>query len=166
MKTNKDYELTKNMISQIKNINESKKFTKVLSESKDSEENGTAIAITNEPKFGQTVLKNEIESFKKSVNGGAKFADENNEDAESNPLIFYPKTGNLVFSGSIPSMNELKFQFSLNDITNAPYIFVDGLALTDDVVTTLHKLNGYYKNWRESWNMAEDLLSKLKKENN
>lgn len=167
MKRNVDYELTKDMISQIRNLNESKKSEKVvLSEEKDSEDNGTAIAITNDPRFGQNVLKNEIDSFKKSVDGGAKFSDENSTDAESNPMVYYPKTGNLVFSGSIPSLSELKFQFSLNDITGAPYIFVDGLALTEDVVTTLHKLSGYYKNWRDSWNSATDLLDKLKKEEN
>ena len=76
-----------------------------------------AIAITNDPKFGQNVLRNQIASFKQAVHGGAKFSEENNENAKSNPLVFFPKTGNLVFSGSIPSLADLKFQFSLNDVT-------------------------------------------------
>ena len=135
-----------------------------LNESEDKSEGEDAIAITNDARFGQQVLANQISAFKKSVSGGAKFASENNEDAESNPLVFYPKSGNLIFSGSIPSMSDLKFQFSLNDVTNAPYIFVDGLALTDDVLNTLKKLNGYYKNWKEQFEAATDLLDKLKKE--
>ena len=134
-----------------------------LNESEDKSEGEDAIAITNDARFGQQVLANQISAFKKSVSGGAKFASENNEDAESNPLVFYPKSGNLIFSGSIPSMSDLKFQFSLNDVTNAPYIFVDGLALTDDVLNTLKKLNGFYKNWRQEWESSTDLLDKLKK---
>jgi hypothetical protein len=61
-------------------------------------------------------------------------------------------------------MSDLKFQFSLNDVTNAPYIFVDGLAITDDVLDTMKKLRGYYKNWRNEWMASTDLLDKLKKE--
>lgn len=128
------------------------------------EEKETSIAITNDPRFGQNVLQNQIEAFRKSVSGGAKFADENGEDAESNPLVFYPKSGNLVFTGSIPNLSGLRFQFSLNDVTNAPYIFVDGLALTEDVLTILQRLSGHFKNWSEEWQSSTDLLDKLKKE--
>ena len=87
-------------------------------------------------------------------------------DAEKNPLIFYPKSGNLVFSGSIPNLSGLKFQFSLNDVTNAPYIFVDGLALTDEVITTMNKLHGYFLNWKSEFLAATDLLDRLKKDHN
>lgn len=132
---------------------------------KEAEEGGEdAIAITNSPRFGNNVLQSQIENFRRSVSGGAKFGGENESDPESNPLVFYPKSGNLVFSGSIPSLSGLKFQFSLNDVTNAPYIFVDGLALTEDVITTLNKLHGYYLNWRDEFLAATDLLDRLKKE--
>ena len=87
------------------------------------------------------------------------------ENAESNPLVYFPETGNLIFSGSIPCLSDLKFQFSMNDVTGAPYIFVDGLALTDDVMTTLLKLQGYYKNWRDEWLVADDILGQLSKNN-
>jgi len=150
-----DYDLTKSMLSQIR---EGKSLT-------ESEEEETVIPITNDPKFGQNVLKNQIDAFKKAVSGGAKFASENAEDAESNPLVFYPKSGNLVFSGSIPNLSDLKFQFSLNDVTNAPYIFADGLAITEDVETIIHKLRGYYLNWKDEWQASTDLLDKLKKDN-
>ena len=158
-KSDIDYDITKIMIETVKRDN------RMLNEEHDSDDENKAIPITNEPKFGQNVLQNQIDALKKAVSGGAKFADENSEDAESNPLVYYPKTGNLVFTGSIPSMSKLRFQFSLNDVTNAPYIFVDGLALTDDVINIIQKLNGYYKNWREEWEASDDLLSKLSKEN-
>lgn len=178
----KEYELTKSMINQMKSLDENVNTQvnhssqvrdmgyesmksmlntmRVLNEAE--EEKDKAIPITNDPKFGQNVLKNQIDAFRSSVHGGAKFASENQSDPESNPLVFYPKSGNLIFSGSIPNLSDLKFQFSLNDVTNAPYVFVDGLALTDDVITTLNKLHGYYKNWVEEWQASTDLLDKLK----
>lgn len=161
MRTKGEYEKSQEMIEFIKE-NSVKKVRRPLNEAEDDEKEDI-IPITNEPRFGQNVLDNQIENFRKTVNGGAKFADENSEDAESNPLVFYPKSGNLVFSGSIPNMSGLKFQFSLNDVTSAPYIFVDGLALTDDVLNTLQKLSGFYKNWRDEWQASTDLLDRLKK---
>lgn len=158
-----EYDITKDMISQIKLMSkvQNKKYN--INEDK---ENHDAIAITNDPKFGQNVLRNQIASFKQAVHGGAKFSEENNDNPKSNPLVFFPKTGNLVFSGSIPSLADLKFQFSLNDVTGAPYIFVEGLSLTEETITTLNKMKGFYENWKDEWFAAGDLLDKLGKEEN
>ncbi|MBP5722880.1 MAG: hypothetical protein J6X18_04830 [Bacteroidales bacterium] len=163
MKRNREYEQTQEMIEFIKE-NSVRRNRRPLNEESEGNDKEDIIPITNEPRFGQNVLDNQIENFRKTVSGGAKFADENSDDAESNPLVFYPKSGNLVFSGSIPNLSGLKFQFSLNDVTNAPYIFVDGLALTDDVLNICQKLSGYYKNWRQEWEASTYLLDKLKKE--
>lgn len=164
MKNSKEYEQTQLMIEAVKE-SALRKTRRVLNEEKGND-NEDAIAITNSARFGNNVLQNQIDNFRKTVNGGAKFGDENESNPESNPLVYYPKSGNLVFSGSIPNLSGLKFQFSLNDVTNAPYIFVDGLALTEDVITTLNKLAGFYKNWREEFEAATDLLDKLKKDYN
>lgn len=141
-KTLNEYDVAKGMISQIKEMAKPvlKKKKMILTEEKKDED---AIAITNDPKFGQNVLRNQIASFKQAVHGGAKFSTENAENPKSNPLVFFPKTGNLVFSGSIPSLADLKFQFSLNDVTGAPYIFVEGLSLTEETITTLNKMKGF-----------------------
>ena len=161
-KTDNEYEQSQRMIEYINELKEnSLRNKRRINEEKDDDED--IIAITDSPRFGQDVLTNQIENFRKTVSGGAKFASAESDDPESTPLVFYPKSGNLVFTGSIPSMSGLKFQFSLNDVTNAPYIFVDGLALTDDILNTLQKLNGFYKNWREEWQSSTDLLDKLKK---
>lgn len=163
MPKNDNYDISRVMLESIrvsgKNSTKVKKQKSIL---KEDEKKRDSIAITNDPRFGQNVLQNQIESFKQTVNNGARFAKENTEEAESNPLVFFPETGNLVFSGSIPNMSGLKFQYSLNDVTGAPYIFVDGLALTDDVIMTLNKMNGHYKNWRDEWLESGDLLDKLK----
>jgi hypothetical protein len=158
-----EYDITKDMISQIKLMSTIQNKKHYINEEK---ENHDAIAITNDPKFGQNVLRNQIASFKQAVHGGAKFSEENNDNPKSNPLVFFPKTGNLVFSGSIPSLADLKFQFSLNDVTGAPYIFVEGLSLTEETITTLNKMKGFYENWKDEWFAAGDLLDKLGKEEN
>ena len=163
MPKNDNYDISRVMLESIRISGEnSTKVKKQKSILKEDEKKMDSIAITNDPRFGQNVLQNQIDSFKQTVNNGARFAKENTEEAESNPLVFFPETGNLVFSGSIPNLSGLKFQYSLNDVTGAPYIFVDGLALTDDVIMTLNKMNGHYKNWRDEWLESGDLLDKLK----
>lgn len=163
MKGSTQYEYMRNMMDMSRRLFEAKQRPSIkkfmLTE---EEQKHDAIAITNDARFGQSVLQGQIDSFKQTVNAGAKFAKENADEPENNPLVYYPKTGNLVFSGSIPQLNNLKFQFSLNDTTGSPYIFVDGLCLSEDAIKTLSKLRGYYENWRDSWWSADDLLLKLK----
>ena len=163
MKGSTQYEYMRNMMDMSRRLFETKQRPSIrkfmLTE---EEQKRDAIAITNDARFGQSVLQGQIDSFKQTVNAGAKFAKENADEPENNPLVYYPKTGNLVFSGSIPQLNNLKFQFSLNDTTGSPYIFVDGLCLSEDAIKTLSKLRGYYENWRDSWWSADDLLLKLK----
>ncbi len=165
------YEDTKELLNILRESNTKQmvdsafnKRKKMLKEDKDSSSKKDFIAITNEPRFGTNVLQSQIDAFKNSVNPGAKFSDENSEDPENNPLIYLPKTGNLIFSGTIPNLNNLKFQFSLMDITDAPYIWANGLPLTSEVIETINKLNGFFQNWKEQWLLREDLLQKLDKE--
>ena len=160
-----EYELAKTMISQVRTMSEKKLHKKkLIREEKGDESKNDAIAITNDAKFGENVLQNQIAAFKQAVRGGAKFATETKDSPKNNPLVYFPETGNLVFSGSIPSLADLKFQFSLNDVTAAPYIFVDGLSLTEETITTLNKIRAYYLNWRDEWFAAGDLLDRLGKE--
>lgn len=164
MKGNEQYENMRNMLNLLRKMatmNESKSTGVKQFILTEEEQKRDAIAITNDTRFGDHVLQNQIESFKQAVNAGAKFAKENANEPENNPLVYYPRTGNLVFSGSIPQLNNLRFQFSLNETTGAPYIFVDGLALTDEASKTLNRLSGFYKNWRDEWQNSGDLLDKL-----
>ena len=161
-----DYDFYKSMMNNIRTLNENGvPKGRLLTEDDDRDKASKAIAITNDIKFGDNVLQKQIDAFRSTVNPGAKFSKEDSENATSNPLVFFPKDGNLVFSGSIPTLSGMKFQFSLNDVTESPYVFVDGLALTANVLDTLKKLKGFYDNWKEEWLTAGDLLDKLKKEN-
>lgn len=158
MKKNRNYDIDKKFLAHIRTLNEGKKSFLFEEDNKQN-----AIAITDDPKFGDKVLTNQIDAFRQAVHGSAKFAKENSEDAQSNPLVYFPNTGNLIFTGSIPTLSDLKFQFSLNDVTGSPYIFVDGLALTDEAITVINKIRGYYLNWRDEFYSVSDLLDSLKK---
>ena len=119
-----------------------------------------AIAITNDPKFGQQVLSSQIEEFKASVDGGAEFSAGNEENPEDSPLIYFPDNGNLVFSGRI---RNIKWQFVLKDESGEGcYIWADKLQLTDSNMQTLSRLHGFSKNWRDAWQKEGASLEKLK----
>ena len=164
------YDETKELLNVMRSkLTEKQMYSKIenrkkIFEAQDNSNKKDYIAITNDVKFGDNVLQTQIDAFKNSVNPGAKFSTEKPETPENNPLVYLPKTGNLIFSGMIPNLNNLKFQFSLMDVTSSPYIWCEGLPLTDEVVTTLNKLKGFYLNWKEQWLLREDLLQKLDKQ--
>lgn len=127
-------------------------------------ENQDAIAITNDPKFGQEVLKNQIEEFKSTVDGGAQFATENKNSPSSSPLVYIPSSGNLIFSGSIPALNNLKWQFSLKDSDGTGlFVWSEGLRLNKENLQILNKLHGHYLNWKNQWQQSSSMLDNLKK---
>lgn len=169
MNTENNYR-RKDSIDDIKEIlNASRRFAeenrrrerKILRE--EGKEERQAIPITDDPRFGDNVLQNQINEFRQVVHPGAQFSSDT-ENPKNSPLVYFPDTANIVFSGTIPPLADLKFQFSLNDVTNAPYIFVEGLAITKDVITVLNKLSGYYLNWKDSWYSGSDMLTWLKNE--
>ena len=119
-----------------------------------------AIAITNDPKFGQQVLSSQIEEFKAAVDGGAEFAAGHEENPEDSPLIYFPDNGNLTFSGRI---RNIKWQFVLKDESGEGcYIWTDKLQLTHANMQVLNKLQGFFENWRANWQKEGASLEKLK----
>ena len=122
----------------------------------------TAIAITNDPKFGQEVLKNQIDEFRSAVDGGAQFSKENSTNPSESPLVYIPDTGNLVFSGIIPSLNNLKWQFSLKDSDGSGlFIWSEGLRLNKENLQILNKLHGHYLNWKNQWEQSGGMLENI-----
>jgi hypothetical protein len=147
--------MTRNILNQIRNKNLLKENTQADS-----------IAITNDPKFGQEVLKNQIDEFRSTVDGGAQFATENTNNPSESPLVYIPSTGNLVFSGTIPALNNLKWQFSLKDSDGAGlFIWSEGLRLNKENLQTLNKLHGHYLNWKNQWEQSGSMLENLGKSN-
>lgn len=154
---------TRNILNQIRLTKTNLIKESVLKESEEQD----AIAITNDPKFGQEVLKNQIEEFKSTVDGGAQFSNENGENPSNSPLVYMSSTGNLVFSGVIPSMNNLKWQFSLKDSDGTGlFIWADGLRMNKENLQTLNKLYGHYQNWKTQWEQSSGMLENLGKKEN
>lgn len=71
-------------------------------------------------------------------------------------MLYYPKDGDVTLSGEIPDMNSAKFQFRYKD-ANGCFLWVDNLVVTDDVVTKLSRMYGFYKNWKKELSNSEDI---------
>lgn len=68
-----------------------------------------------------------------------------------NPLVYYKDSNNYIFTGTITDMNNLRWQFSLNDSSgNGCFIYVNDLQLNDDNMRKLNLLKNYYENWRNN----------------
>lgn len=145
--------VTRNILNNIRNRSLLKENT-----------NQDAIAITNDAKFGQEVLKNQIEEFKSTVDGGTQFAVENENNPSNSPLVYIPSSGNLIFSGTIPSLNNLKWQYSLKDSDGTGlFIWSEGLRLNKENLQKLNKLYGHYLNWKNQWEQSIGMLQNLNK---
>ena len=153
MNTRED-DITRNLLSRIraaKNTGPKTGFG-IIKEEKESGGETDAIAITDDPKFGTNVLSSQIESFRTQVESGAQFNEANPDKVSDSPLIFMPETKNMVFSGTIPALNNLKWQFVLKTSTgNGCFIWADGLIVNRDNLQILNKLQGYFYNWKEEW---------------
>lgn len=167
----------RDILNKIRTIQEGKSSTRYLFEetekSHDSDDdNLKPIAITDDPIFGENVLSSQIEAFRSSVESGAQFSKPDKQHVEDSPLIYQPSTkgrvgDNLIFSGIIPCLGNLQWQFKLRTKSgNGCFIWVDdedGLNLTKENLGILNKLFGFYENWKEEWNGQSTDLEKLAK---
>ena len=159
--------ITRDILNTIRAIQENKTYTgkhpfkKVIKEDGGDKEL-KAVAITDDPRFGQGVLSSQKEQFRSSVESGAQFSEPSDENVADSPLIYMPETGNLVFGGIIPCLNNLKWQFVLKTNTgNGCFIWTDGLILSKDNLQILNKLFGFYLNWRDQWNTESADLERI-----
>lgn len=156
-------DITRTILNKVRSLQESHEISKeksMLNEAIDSNEN--AIAITDDPRFGQNALTNQIDQFRSAVESGAQFTKPGEGKISESPLIFMPSTNNLIFSGTIPCLNNLKFQFVLKTNTgNGCFVWADELILNKDNIQILNKLYGYYLNWKDAWNSEAADLEKM-----
>lgn len=159
----KTYSDAKDILNIIRGINENKSTNKrLLTEDGGEQVPEKAIAITDDPKFGERVLSKQKEHFRSAVDNGVEFSRPNDDNPEESPLIYMPNTGNIIFSGTIPSLGNLKWQFVLkNNTGNGCFIWADELILNKDNLKTLSKLNGYYENWKAEWQNSANELEQL-----
>ena len=152
-----------NIIRRLKKSLDEEKNNGLINEAIEaSKPSSDAIAITDDPRFGQNVLTNQIAQFRSIVESGAQFAKVDGNNVSECPLIYMPSTGNLVFSGVIPCLNNLKFQFVLKANTgNGCFCWADGLILNRENLQILQKLYAYWQNWRDSWNEESGDLERM-----
>ena len=163
---------TRNILNKIRAINESKEEISsvrkgILAEASDMQEKKQkldAIAITNDPKFGTNALQNQIEQFRACVDSGAQFTEPEDGKVSESPLIYMPSNGNLIFSGVIPCLNNLKFQYVLKTLTgNGCFIWSNGMIINKENLQILNKLYGNYMSWKDTWNSESADFEKMVK---
>lgn len=164
----KEEDVTRAILNKIRTLQEkAEKEKHLLSEETEDDAPDFSIAITDDPKFGQNTLTNQIEQFRSQVDSGAQFAKPDENNVSESPLIFTfsknPEKGNnLIFAGVIPSLNNMKFQLKLRTSSNnGCFLTCNGLILNKDNLGILYKLSGFYENWREQWNQEASELEKM-----
>lgn len=97
-----------------------------------------------------TLMTNTLQSAKQEF--GADF------NSIKNPMMYWPKDGDITLSGIIPELNDAKFQFryKVGDgagcyVWSNPY-----MPVSDKTIQILSKVNGVCKNWRDEISKSED----------
>ena len=106
-----------------------------------------AIAITDDPKFGEKFYwTKQKEHFRSAVDNGVEFSRPDENNPEESPLIYMPDTNNIIFSGTIPSLGNLKWQFVLkNNTGNGCFVWADELILNKDNLKTYQNFKDIMK---------------------
>ena len=147
-------DITRNMLDKIRNLQESCRNSEEKHMLNEETIKSNGIAISDDPRFGENVLTNQIQQFRASVESGAQFAKVDENNVSDSPLIYIPETGNLIFSGIIPCL--------LKTTTgNGCFLWCDGMILSKDNIQILNKLYGFYQNWKEQWNMSSSDLEAM-----
>jgi hypothetical protein len=94
----------------------------------------------DEQDLTSTELSEEQSNFRSAVTPRVDFTE----------FKVYPNTKNVVFSGKFENMGGLEWQFTLED-ADGLYISCENVPISDDSITTLKKLKGYYNNWADDW---------------
>lgn len=117
-----------------------KRFRDALNE---TEEKQNGVPYTQQDEILQTSMQSATEAF------GADFS------SIKTPMFYYRQDGDITFSGIIPSLNDAKFQFSYKN--GCSFWSGDGqVKLNDENLTTITRMYGVYKNWKNEINGLSD----------
>lgn len=75
----------------------------------------------------------------------------------SNPMLYYPEDGDVVLSGKIPTLNDMRFQFRFKDQNGGCYVWSSPLTLNKDTISTLSRIYGVFENWKNELTTTEDI---------
>lgn len=74
------------------------------------------------------------------------------------PMLYYPQDGDVILSGTIPSLNNAKFQYRYKDSSGMGcYFWSDSLILNDENLTKVSRILGVFKNWKSDLEKSEDI---------
>lgn len=74
------------------------------------------------------------------------------------PMLYYPQDGDVILSGTIPSLNNAKFQYRYKDSSGMGcYFWSDSLILNDENLTKVSRILGVFKNWKADLEKSEDI---------
>ena len=141
----KSYIDLKNTFKTLRSIDASK-INQVLAESiEDEKDTEDAIPYTKNDEMMTSILGAAKSQF------GASF------EGFKNPMLYYPNTRNVTLCGMIPSLNNLKFQFSFLEPSESVFIWTSPLYLNDKSLDILNRMNGVFKNWINELKTSEDI---------
>ena len=148
---NKSEQVTRKMLSIIRESNEKKTNKSLIKEN--NEQTNDAFPITkNTPQFGD-VRESQEQALVKTIGESIELDD--------NALVYYGKNKDLVLTGKINSLS-MTFQFRFNDPSGEGcYIWVYALQLTDTNNRTLGKVRDAFVNWKNALIQDGDLMAKL-----
>lgn len=126
--------------------NDIKEAFRIIREAYDKNKTDDSVPYTQQ----DTLMTNTLQSAKQEF--GADFND------IQNPMLYWPKDGDITLSGIIPELNDAKFQFryKVGDgagcyVWSNPY-----MPISDKTIQILSKVNGVCKNWRDEISKSED----------
>lgn len=100
--------------------------------------------ITNDIKYGQ----NTLDKVKDDISAGMG----TNVEYGQHPLLCYPDEKIIQFIGTVPDLNNLKFEYRFNDRSgNGCYIWANTLPLNDNSSKLIAKIYSLFENWKDFW---------------
>lgn len=150
-----EHDITRKMLDIIRESKENEK--NIIKESLNKRRLLNEVDETKEDRdLDSSELSEEEKKFRDTVTPRVKF----------NRFRLYPKAQNVEFSGKFTDSN-VEWFYSLDD-TRGVYITADLLQLSDQTLSQIQKLVGYYENWANDWatKIAEDYKNEIKDEEN
>lgn len=138
----KNYIDIKKTINAFRNIDKLQ-INKLLNE--DIEEKTDGVPYTMDDELMSSIIETTKTQF------GADFT------GFSNPMLYYPEDGDVVLSGKIPTLNDMRFQYRFKDQNGGCYVWSSPLTLNKDTISTLSRIFGVFENWKNELKTTEDI---------
>ena len=150
----KSYIDLKNTFKTLRSIDAGKINQVLIGSTENDEDTGDAVPYTKNDEMMSNILEVAKTQF------GASF------EGFKNPMLYYPKTRNVTLCGMIPSLNNLKFQFSFLEPSESVFVWSSPLYLNNKSLDALYRMNGVFQNWiKELQSKASDDIKPMNLKN-